>query len=328
MEFELGQTRYRHVVESVFRQPWAILPEKLRAIAELVAMRVDGFRVDPQAAAEVAAAARKGPNHSTGATAVIPMFGTIMYRVGPMEEMSGAVSLQQFQRAFDAALGDDRIKSIVVPIDSPGGQVTGVPETAAKIFNARGKKPMTAVIDGIGASAAYWLGRAFEELTIIPSGMAGSVGVYMLHEDWSAAAEAAGVKFTFVEAPTGGFKTEGNEYNPLSADALDYFQGMVDETYGWFTRDLARFAGVSETKVREDFGRGRVFHAQEAMKRGMVDRVATLDEVLQRHGGATTAVQMASNSVSRETAQWSQREHELASELIEFAAEAQEANAS
>lgn len=329
MDLEYSHTRYRHVVESVFRQPWAILPEKLSAIAELVAMRLDGFRMDPQAVSEIAAAARKPEKTSTGATAVLTLFGTMLNRVGPMEEMSGAVSLQTFRAQFDSALKDERITSIVCVVDSPGGQVSGVPELAQHIFESRKAKPSTAIVDrGLGCSAAFWVASAFGELVASPSAMVGSVGVYMLHEDWSAAAENAGVKFTFISAPKGGFKTEGNEFEPLSAESLEYFEGMVSETYGWFTRDLAKYRGVAESKVLEQFGKGRVYHAEEAVKRGMVDRVETLESVLERHGGQGSAVRMVSqaeNSVPVERSQWSDRDREVALELIQMAAEGQEA---
>lgn len=281
--------RYRHVAEAVFRQPWAIMPEKLAAIGELIANRVDGFRVDPAAAAEIAAAAKRPPMHSSGVTAVLPLYGTILWRAGMLEQMSGASSLQEFSRNFDAALTDDRVKSIVIDVDSPGGQVDGVPETAAKIFAARGRKPITAVINALGCSAAYWLARAADETVVTPSGMCGSVGVYMLHTDESAALEAEGVKMTFISAPEGGAKTEGNPYEPLSNEAAQHAQSIVNDLYSMFVRDLARFAGVPEGTVREQFGQGRVFLAKEAVSRGMADRVASMEDVLMRHGGASNA---------------------------------------
>lgn len=284
-------TPYRHVMEAVFRRPWAIMPEKLAAIGELVRMRIDGFRMAPEAVAEIVAAASRPPNPSKGVTAVIPIYGTILYRCGPLEQMSGASSLQQVSRAFDAAMGDDRVKSIVLCVDSPGGEVSGVPEMAAKIHGARGVKPVTAVIDPLGCSAAYWLARAAEECVITPSGMCGSIGVYMLHEDDSLALEQEGVKLTFIEAPQGGHKTEGNPYQPLNADAEAFAQSQVDELYGWFVSDIARFSGQSEATVRgEQFGQGRVFLAKDAVSRKMVDRVATLEQVLARSGGAGNAI--------------------------------------
>lgn len=281
--------RYRHVTEAVFARPWAIERSKLLAIGEMIRARIDGWRIDPQAAAELAAAARRPVQHSSGATAVIPLYGTILWRVGGIEASSGASSLQDFSRAFDAALANDAIKSIVIDVDSPGGQIDGVPETAAKIFEARGKKPLTAVVNTLGASAAYWLAAAADEIVASPSAMVGSVGVYMLHEDWSAAAEQAGVRFTFIEAPEGGYKTEGNPYAPLSEEAGAYAQQMVNDLYGWFVRDVARFRGVTEERVRSDYGKGRVFLARDAERAGMVDRIASLEQVLQRHGGADQA---------------------------------------
>ena len=280
-------------MEAVFRRPWAIMPEKLAAIGELVRMRIDGFRMAPEAVAEIVAAARQPAQQSKGVTAVIPVYGTVLYRCGPLEQMSGASSLQQIGRAFDAAMVDDRVKSIVLCVDSPGGEVSGVPELAAKIFNARGVKPVTSVIDPLGCSAAYWLARAAETCVITPSGMCGSIGVYMLHEDDSAALANEGVTMTFIEAPTGGHKTEGHPYAPLSTEAEAFAQSQVDAIYGWFVSDIARFTGQSEDTVRgEQFGQGRVFLAADAVSRKMVDRIATMEEVLAANGGSGNAMPM------------------------------------
>ena len=322
--------QYRHVAAAVFGQPWAILPEKLSAIGELVAMRIDGLRMDPGHVAAVVAARREAESaHAAtaagsqrkpgqGLTAVLPLTGTLMWRAGAMEQTSGAVSLQEWGRAFDAAMNDERVQGIVLDVDSPGGSVDGVPETAAKVFAARGRKPVTAVVNTMAASAAYWIASAASELLITPSGMAGSVGVYMLHEDDSAAAERDGVRFTFIEAPTGGFKTEGNPYGPLSEEALTHYQGIVDDVYERFVGDVARFRKASAEKVKAEYGKGRVFVARDAVRLGMVDGVATLDDVLARRGNAVGG----GPSVSTETPGISLEDQRFALELALAAAEA------
>jgi signal peptide peptidase SppA len=326
-----GSRQYQHVAAAVFRQPWAILPEKLAAIGELVAMRIDGLRADPAHVAAIVAAAREaevahaaaaGPQRSKGMTAVLPLTGTLLWRSGPMEQMSGAVSLQQWGQAFDAAMNDDRIKSIVIDVDSPGGTVDGVPETAAKVFAARGRKPVTAVVNTLAASAAYWIATAASELVITPSGMAGSVGVYVLHEDDSAAVENAGVRFTFIEAPQGGHKTEGNPFAPLSEESAAHYQGMVNELYGQFVADVAKHRGVTEAAVRSDYGQGRVLLAKDALRARMVDRVATLEQVLQRHGGGDQAVG-ASPAAEGTSPEFTLEDQRFALDLALAAAEAE-----
>jgi ClpP class serine protease len=91
-----------------------------------------------------------------------------------------------------------------------------------------------------------------------------------------------GVKTTLISA--GKYKTEGNPYEPLSDEARAAMQAMVDDYYGMFTRAVAKGRGVSVDAVRNGFGEGRMVSASQAVKNGMADRVATLDQVLASHG--------------------------------------------
>jgi signal peptide peptidase SppA len=177
----------------------------------------------------------------------------------------------------------------VFDVDSPGGTVTGVPELAAEIFAARGKKPIVAVANGMAASAAIWLATAADQVVCIPSGEVGSIGVYCAHQDVSAAMEKAGVSITFIKA--GKFKTEGNPYEPANAEYFAYQQKGVDDTYQDFLAAVAKGRGVSVEKVEADFGQGRMLSAKDALAAGLIDRIATLDEVVSELLGAEASVE-------------------------------------
>ena len=133
------------------------------------------------------------------------------------------------------------------------------------------------------ASAGLWLGLAAGEVSITPSGWIGSHGVYMAHTDLSKQNEELGQKVTYVSA--GPFKTEWNSEEPLGDEAKAYYQGMVDEIYESFTKDLARFRGTTTADVKANYGQGRMMRAQAAKKCGMVDRIETFDECIARLAG-------------------------------------------
>lgn len=286
--------RYPHVVRAVLSTPWAIQEEKLLAILEVVELRASGWKFDHEAIearVEAAGGGKQPPNRSTGMTAVIPIFGVIQQRMDSMSRMSGGTSCQAISQAFRAAMQDDRIKSVILEVDSPGGGVYGIAELAQEIFDARGTKPVTAIANSLAASAAYWIASQADELVVTPSGQVGSIGVYGVHEDISGQLEQAGVKPTLVSA--GKFKVEANPYEPLSAEARDHMQAQVDEYYGMFVDAVARGRETNAGAVRSGFGEGRVVNAKEAVRMGMADRVATMDQVIQRHGGMQGAMQMA-----------------------------------
>ncbi len=132
-------------------------------------------------------------------------------------ESSGGTSVQGVARQFRAAMADPDIGRVILDVDSPGGQVGGVEELAREIYQARGQKPVTAIANGLAASAAYWIATAADEFVVTPSGQVGSIGVFGMHQDVSAALEKDGVKVTMVSA--GKYKTEGNPFEPLTDEA-------------------------------------------------------------------------------------------------------------
>ncbi len=214
--------RYEHIARWVMETPWAILPSKLAAILELLALRVAGERLtEEEIRARIGAAAR--PVHRvTGNVAVLPLFGTISHRAGMMAESSGGTSTERFTSLFRQALADPNVGAIVLDVNSPGGSVEGVDELSSEIFTSRGTKPIVAVANGMATSAAYWIATAADELVAIPSGQVGSIGVWAAHEDDSVYLEKLGVKVSLIKA--GRHKAEENPFEPLSDEARSAIQ--------------------------------------------------------------------------------------------------------
>ena len=281
--------RIDRILRAVCATPWAILPEKLDAICEFLTLRAAGTRFTAEEIQARIGEGRRGAPAQPGGVAVLPLYGVIAHRINMVEDVSGpgGTSTEKFGQQLDAALADPSITAIVLDIDSPGGSVEGVEELAAKILGARGQKPITAVANSLAASAAYWIGSAADELVVTPSGMLGSIGVFTVHTDISEAAAADGLKFTLISA--GRYKVEGNMYEPLTEEARAATQDLVDEYYGAFVRGVAKGRGVSTADVRGGFGQGRVVPARQAVGLGMADRVATLEQVLAKLGGRSSA---------------------------------------
>lgn len=270
----------KHVLRSIIETPWAILPAKLEAIAAVAARWASGEKLTAEEVALVTGGRPSRQNASAGNVAVLPLFGTIVPRADMLTETSGLTSAESFTNRFRAALNDAAVSGVVIDVDSPGGAVQGVDELSAEIFKARGTKPVVAVANHLAASAAYWIATAADELVVTPSGEVGSIGVFAAHDDLSGAMEKVGVKTTLISA--GKFKVEGNPFEPLGEEARAAIQLRVDEFYGMFVKAVARNRGVSVADVRDGFGEGRVVGAKEAVRLGMADRVATLDETIAR----------------------------------------------
>ena len=271
---------------------WAVEPAYGEFWIALLESRIGG-RPDPEMAgfnAREISNTRAGEiRRADGGVAVMPVMGPISQRLSGMDAMcGGGFATSEASGKLASLVDDPGVKAILMQYDSPGGTVAGVQEFAQQIADSRGSKPIVSQVDAMACSAAYWLAAAGDEVVITPSGSAGSIGVYTVHTDQSAKNETDGVKHTIIRNTQSPFKAEAPSTAPLSADARDFTQQRVDETAGDFIKALSTYRGVSQQTVRDKFGKGRTFGAQESVSRGLADRVGTMQDTLARYVGGGT----------------------------------------
>lgn len=280
--------KYAHILMAVTEERWALREDKLQAILDFLAMQASGVKFTAEeVSARISKDEEKAVARQEGAVAILPLRGVIANRMSMMEDVSGGMSAEGFGRQFQSALRSDGVKAIVIDTDSPGGAVSGSDELSSMVYNARGQKPIIAHVNATAASAAYWIASAADEIVVTPTGSVGSIGVFGVHDDVSAALEKVGIKKTLISA--GKLKVSGNRYQPLDEEAHALIQARVDEGYAMFVAAVARNRNVAESVVREGFGQGGMVGATEAVRLGMADRVATLEETLQRFGASQFA---------------------------------------
>jgi signal peptide peptidase SppA len=272
--------RYAHVLSFALSHPWAVLPEMMPVIAGILARHIAG--ADSSDAIAAALVNRKNlPQPRAGSVAIIPVYGVIAPRMNLFSEYSGGTTFQKLSQQLRAVMASEDVKTVVLDIDSPGGSVAGAREFAAELMRARTKKPIVAVGQYTMASAAYHLASACTEIVAAPSTGTGSIGVYWMHDDLSAALQDMGINRTFVSAGEG--KLDGNETEPLSDAARARRQATVDELYSAFVGDVVngRGKGMTEARVRTEW-KAHVYLSAEALARGLIDSIATLDETITR----------------------------------------------
>ena len=252
----------------------AIMPERLNdviAAREQVAVDV----VDVAAAMNRRATKFKDVK---GKVVTVPLHGYISHKATIWSALGFETSSETFGQWVEGLAGNPDVGAIVIDVDSPGGTALGLSGVADKIRSMRGKKPIVAVVNDLMASAAYFIGSAADEIVADPDALTGSIGTISVHMDWSEFLEKEGIKPTIIKA--GKFKAEGNPYEPLDDDAKAAWQEMIDEFYESFVSAVAKNRNITAAKVKESFGQGRVFKAEKAKSVGMIDRIATLDAVI------------------------------------------------
>lgn len=225
------------------------------------------------------AAAKLVPGRkSIGDIAVLRLSGFLTQKPNLFTMLFGGTSMEAFAREVVAALNDSTIGSVIMDVDSPGGSAMGPAEAAAMIRRAKGSKPLVAVANPLTASAAYWIASQADEVVAAPSSLVGSIGAITIHVDESAALEKMGLKVT--EITSSRRKAEESSLKPLTDEAWQAIKTRIDYFGRLFEADVAKGRKVGVEAVRSRFGEGAVMVPPAAKAAGLVDRVATLDEVI------------------------------------------------
>jgi len=189
----------------------------------------------------------------------------------------GWASVSAARRVIDQAARDPEVSGIMMVIDSPGGSVDGLAELGDAVFAARKVKPVIAQIDGMAASAAYYVASQATAIYSHRMDMIGSIGTYMLLYDMSKMAEQQGVEAVLIA--TGDYKGAGSPGTEITTEQRADFQRIVDAFFADFTAVVDRGRGAKINGLA-GLADGRVFMAAEAQASGLIDGVQTFEETI------------------------------------------------
>lgn len=261
------------VWEAIAAADWAILPERLPIIFDIAARLHD---TDVEA---VAKQLGRPLNNERAATRrdgvmVIPIEGVIFPRASLFTAISGGVSVNDLALDLQAALDAPDIHSIVLVVDSPGGDINGVGELAAMVREATKQKRVSAYVRSLGASAAYWIVAAADEIVAAPTALIGSIGV-VTTVGAGARRGSGGGEIDFVSS-----QSPHKRIDPTTGQGVARIQRRVDAVADVFIGDVARYRGITREQVIADFGGGDVLVGQQAVDAGLADRLGSFEGVV------------------------------------------------
>ncbi|HET9239467.1 MAG TPA: S49 family peptidase [Oligoflexus sp.] len=264
-------------LNQILNSQWAMTEEALRLMLSVVERHSD-IEVLERIRGQRFKATEKATIRS--GVGVIPVRGPLFKRANLMTEHCGATSYESVLRDFHEMLASVQVQSIILDIDSPGGEANGCSELADHIFEARGQKPIAAYIGGIGASAAYWIASACDRVFSSDSAIVGSIGVQSALRSEKNEGE---IRFVSSQSPN-------KNRDPGTEEGAREVQSVIDGLAEVFISKVARNRGVGRETVLENFGQGSVFVGAEAQRRGLIDEITTLETVIANYGaqGMTT----------------------------------------
>ena len=259
-------------------QLWAITPQALESLCSAFNnLAAPGDTKDDASISALSSSWGESEDFYTlsGNVALVEVTGVIHRRGGSLL-CFGWAGQDQIRAAIDQAMTDPAVRAILLSFDSPGGVAAGVKELADHI-RAQTAKPIYVYVDGLCASAAFWLAAATGQIYAPVTATIGSIGVLYVHCDRSGANNARGVRYTYI---TGGTKkAAGHSDAPLSGADQAYFQGMIDKLHAIFRGDVSATTGVDVARP-ELWGDGQVFLAEQALELGLISGIVSDRESL------------------------------------------------
>jgi signal peptide peptidase SppA len=264
---------------------WLMEPVILGKMKDVFVRHAGGLKLTGDEIKEILAASGKketneNPNggyYVENGAAIIPVYGVLAKHSSQVNGISQArgTSVEQISADIDKALADPTVDRIILHVESPGGSAAGIPDLAQKISEVNKIKTVLAFIEDIAASGACWLASQASEVYINRGGEAGSIGVYVVIEDSSKAAEREGYEYKVLS--TGKYK--GVAVPGVKLANLDDIETRIRALHDLFVKDVAAGRGMSIEDLAP-IADGRVLSAPKAIEAGLVDGIATLKEII------------------------------------------------
>ena len=188
------------------------------------------------------------------------------------------VKIPEFSRLIDSVAGNQRLKALLLDIDSPGGSATGSGVLYRAIQRVAEEKPVYAYVRGMGASGGYYLACAASKVYALPTALVGSIGVIYLRPVLEQLLSKVGVDFSVYKS--GEFKDMTGFWRSPTDRESEKFQELINEIFDNFVTVVAEGRSLDEAKVRE-IATGEIMTAQKGISQGLVDEIGDFKDALE-----------------------------------------------
>ncbi|MCB2408248.1 signal peptide peptidase SppA [Hymenobacter lucidus] len=191
---------------------------------------------------------------------------------------NGSIGSTRFAEAIRQARLDDKVKAVVLRVNSPGGSSLASDIIYREVALTKQVKPIICSMSDVAASGGYMIAMACDTIVAQPSTITGSIGVFgVLPNIEPLLRDKLGI--TTDRVTTGKFSDFPTITRPLSAYEKQQFQNEVNRIYADFTTKAAQGRHMPVERLRR-FASGRVWSGAEAKERGLVDVLGSFDDAL------------------------------------------------
>jgi protease IV len=205
----------------------------------------------------------------------------VIYAQGEIRSGEGSETIigsERISKALRKAREDDKVKAIVLRVNSPGGSALASDVIWREAKLAQEVKPVIVSMGDVAASGGYYIACAADKIYALPSTITGSIGVFgILMSFEELYTEKIGL--TFDQVKTNRFADLGNTTRPLTKEEYTIIQESVVDIYETFTSKVAEGRNMSQRNV-DGIGQGRVWSGVNAMDINLIDEYGGLNDAI------------------------------------------------
>jgi protease-4 len=205
----------------------------------------------------------------------------VVYAVGDIVDGKGddrTVGSLKFSEAIRQARENDKVKAIVLRVNSPGGSATASDVIRREVVLAMEKKPVVVSMGDVAASGGYWISASASKIFADPTTITGSIGVFgMVPNMQKFFNDKLGVTFDNVKTNT--FSDFPNVNRPLTPYETAIFEKQIEKIYGDFLTLVAAGRKMDRSQV-DSIGQGRVWSGTDAKSIGLIDQFGGLQDAI------------------------------------------------
>lgn len=205
----------------------------------------------------------------------------IIYASGQIISGEGndeTIGSERISRAIRKARTDDKVKAIVLRVNSPGGSALASDVIWRETVLAKKVKPVIVSMGDLAASGGYYIACAADSIFAQPNTITGSIGVFGIIPNMQKFFNNK-LGITFDGVKTSRFADLGTVSRPLTDTEKMIYQNEVNKTYDSFTRKVAEGRKKSQAYI-DSIGQGRVWSGQEALANGLVDKLGNIGDAI------------------------------------------------
>ncbi len=206
----------------------------------------------------------------------------VIYAVGSIEGGNGndeTIGSEKISAEIRKARLDDKIKAIVLRVNSPGGSALASDVIWREVVLAKAVKPVVVSMGDVAASGGYYIACAADTIVAQPNTITGSIGVFgVLMNAQKMINNKLGIMVDTVK--TNRFADLGTPLRALTPLERDIVQNGVNEIYLDFITKVAEGRGMTTAEV-DSIGQGRVWSGEDALQIGLVDKLGGIDDAIQ-----------------------------------------------